>query len=275
MSRTFFSKNQDGQWIALKGIFQSNGQLDAFSLVSTNDNGYLDAALFDPNVPIPTSKYIQLPAFENLSINDFVNIFDSGSGVYKVRKASTDGKKAHGFVLANYTSADISDVYIEGLNTGLSNLNPGTDLYLSSTPGSYSTTENTTIGQINQQIGYAFNSNTIKFNHSLASKVLPSENNNFYIYGDADVAPSNTVTLIDYLTTSPIIIDSSLFSADGDGVFTLLFDNNIIIKQFINVINTFSTIKLNISVASGVVVKVTVQGTARNTSNYSATLVYK
>jgi hypothetical protein len=78
-----------------------------------------------------------VPAFEDLTAGNFVNIFLSG-GVAKARKAdaTTSGKPAHGFVLSNVTApADATVFGLSNTNTALAGLTIGSVYYLSTTPG--------------------------------------------------------------------------------------------------------------------------------------------
>ena len=73
-----------------------------------------------------------IQASENLAAGDFVNVHDSTGA--RVRKAdASNGRQAHGFVIAAVTSGQNATVYFEGSNTQLSGLTIGALYYLSAT----------------------------------------------------------------------------------------------------------------------------------------------
>lgn len=59
MSRSYITRNLDGQHISLKGIIQRSGVNDRLKLVATNINGYLDPSLFDPSTTSSRNVFIQ------------------------------------------------------------------------------------------------------------------------------------------------------------------------------------------------------------------------
>jgi len=105
---------------------------------------------------------ITLPAYENLSAGDFVNIFDD-AGVTKVRKADASANKpAHGYVLDDVAAGSDATVYFDGHNTKLSGLTVGTYYFLSdTTPGGVTNTPPSTTGYFIQRLGIAIDNTTI------------------------------------------------------------------------------------------------------------------
>ena len=101
-----------------------------------------------------------LPAAEDLSAGDFVNIFDDG-GTVKVRKADASANKpAHGYVLDNVSAGSNVTVYFYGLNDKLSGLTVGKYYFLSiTTPGKV--TDTAPITYLKQRLGFAISSDTI------------------------------------------------------------------------------------------------------------------
>ena len=92
-------------------------------------------ALLKKTKPTISASATVLPAAEDLSAGDFVNIFDDG-GTIKVRKADAGvNKPAYGYVLDDVTAGNDVTVYFDGLNTKLSGLNVGSYYFLSNTPG--------------------------------------------------------------------------------------------------------------------------------------------
>lgn len=127
----------------------------ADSIVATGADGKLDISL----MPVGVGAEVRVaPAFEDLTAGNFVNLFLSG-GVIKVRKAdaTTNGKPADGFVLANVTAPANATVYgLSNTNTALSGLTIGTRYYLSTTPGGVAAAPGpTSAGNLNQELGIA------------------------------------------------------------------------------------------------------------------------
>jgi hypothetical protein len=106
----------------------------ADAIVALNNTGKLDISV----MPVGIGPEVRtVPAFEDLTAGNFVNIFLSG-GVAKARKAdaTTSGKPAHGFVLSNVTApADATVFGLSNTNTALAGLTIGSVYYLSTTPG--------------------------------------------------------------------------------------------------------------------------------------------
>lgn len=136
------------------------GAGDAGKIVALDSNGRLAAGMMPVGI-VPETATIQ--ASENLSAGDVVNIHDSGGA--RVRRAdATNGRKAHGFVLAGVTSGQNATVYFESAITGLSGLTIGADYFLSvSTPGGRQSTPPTGSGQIAQYLGTAYSASVLVF----------------------------------------------------------------------------------------------------------------
>src|SRR5215831_2342559 len=85
----------------------------ADAIVSLNASGHLDASVLPSGVGAATQV---ITASEALAAGDFVNVWNS-SGAFRVRKAdgSTNGKQAHGFVLAAVASGAAATVYFDDL----------------------------------------------------------------------------------------------------------------------------------------------------------------
>src|SRR4051812_11385784 len=85
---------------------------------------------------------------ENLTAGNFINLYLNG-GVITARKAdaTTNGKPAHGFVLAGVTSPANATVYFpSNTNTGVTGLTIGSDYYLDTTAGGVTTTPPSSAG---------------------------------------------------------------------------------------------------------------------------------
>lgn len=147
----------------VNGLSVSAGVADANKIVETNGAGVIDITL----LPTGIANVSTFPASEALLAGAYVNIYDSGAGVMKVRNAdaSTYAKKAHGFVLAAVANAATATVYFEGQNTSLSAL-VAADYYLSDlVPGAALPDTGvlpTTAGHIIQKLGVGIGATTIE-----------------------------------------------------------------------------------------------------------------
>ena len=106
---------------------------------------------------------LSIPATENLSAGDFVNIYDN-AGAVSVRKAdnATTTKYANGYVKLAVTSGATAVVYMEGGNDTLTGLATGTRYYLGVT-GGFTTTPPTAAGSIIQPLGIAISTTVLRF----------------------------------------------------------------------------------------------------------------
>jgi hypothetical protein len=134
-------------------IATSAGAADAGKLARLDGSGRFDNSLMPVGLGAET-KVIQ--ASENLAAGDFVNVHVV-TGAVRVRKAdASNGRVAHGFVLSSVTSGQNATVYYGNLNTGVSGLTIGDELYLSgSTAGAVTATPPSTAGHTVQRLGVA------------------------------------------------------------------------------------------------------------------------
>jgi len=128
-------------------------------LVALDGSGRLASTLMPTGIGADT---VSLPATENLAAGDWVNIY-SATGTPSVRKAdaSSDGKEAHGFVLAAVASGAAATVYMEGLNSQCTGLTAGTAHLSSSSAGRATSTPPTTAGQVVQVLGVAVSATAV------------------------------------------------------------------------------------------------------------------
>jgi hypothetical protein len=152
-------------------ISSSAGAADASKLISTNAAGKLDTTFLPAGVGIST---ITVLASEAIAAGNFVNIYNN-AGTLNVRKAdnSAAAKYANGFVLAAIASGGSGTVYLEGSNTALSGLTPGTRYYLGA-GGAATTTPPalTATGSIIQDLGNSTNATTILFEYNEAIEIV-------------------------------------------------------------------------------------------------------
>lgn len=185
MAAPRFLANIAGRIKMIATIATSAGAADAEKVPSTNASGVLDPTLLnaattgnskvlmtkpdgtlDPSVmPVGIgADTFTVVASEALAAGDFVNIWDDG-GTAKVRKAdaTTEGKEAIGFVLEAVSAAGNALVYMEGKNTQLAGMTPGTRQYLATTPGGRTATAPSAVGNVVQPLGDALNATTLAF----------------------------------------------------------------------------------------------------------------
>lgn len=144
----------------------SGGAGDADKIPALDANGQLTLAMMPSGIGADTET---IQASENLAAGDFVNVHNSTGA--RVRKAdASNGRQAHGYVLAGVTSGANATVYFEGSNTQVSGLTPGDVMYLSaSAAGQATATPPSTSGQIVQRLGVAVSATRI--NTEFASPV--------------------------------------------------------------------------------------------------------
>lgn len=146
----------NGQFITLENgkrklktaITQSTGVTDAQKIVKTDSTGKIDPSLLPPGIGADLAVKT---AAEDIDAGDFVNISPAG----EIRKAdASNGRPAHGFVLAAVTTGSTGDVYFEGTNNALSGLTVGSRYYLD-TAGDITLTPKSASGEIHQYLGTA------------------------------------------------------------------------------------------------------------------------
>lgn len=150
---------------AITATVISTGSAEGGNIVALDTDGKLHTSVLPIGIGADTKV---LPASENLSAGDFVNVWND-SGTVKVRKAdaSSNAKEAHGFVLSSVSTGNNASVYFEGTNNQLSGLTLGATYFLSTTAGSTATTVPTTTGHIVQQIGVALSTTELSFEPQL------------------------------------------------------------------------------------------------------------
>lgn len=155
-----YLKNSSGQIAEEAAIQSSAGAGDAGKIPALDSAGRLDTSMMPVGIGADTKSIV---TSENLAAGDLVNVYNNG-GTLNARKAdATNGRRAHGFVLAATTSPASATVYFEGTITGLTGLTPGSTMYVSATAGVATATAPTTAGYISQEIGAALTSTEISF----------------------------------------------------------------------------------------------------------------
>ena len=147
--------------ITEKAAVQSSaGAGDAGKIPALDASGRLDTTMMPTGIGADTAT---ITASEALAAGDLVNVWNS-SGSFRVRKAdaSSSGKEAHGFVLAAVSNAASATVYFEGTNTQVTGLSPGVQ-YLSTTPGTVSSSSPTGAGVVSQRVGFATAATALNF----------------------------------------------------------------------------------------------------------------
>lgn len=156
-----YIRQNAGQLAEVEGTVTSAGAGDAGKIVALDSSGRIDSSMMPSGIGADTEV---MATSENLSSGDLVNIWND-SGTRKARKAdASNGRRAHGFVLAGTTSPNNATVYLSGDITGLTSLTPGAAYYLSgSTAGAATATSPSTAGQLSQEIGIAVSATAIAF----------------------------------------------------------------------------------------------------------------
>lgn len=158
----------------LKEVFAtvtSAGAGNDGDIVALDSTGKLDISLLPVGVG---AEVTVLPASENLTAGDFVNLWNDG-GTMKVRKAdaTTNAKPADGFVLAGVTAPANATVYrLSQTNTARSGMTLGAEYFLSTTAGGITTTAPSANGNIVQRIGVAHSATEIVFDNVITVEVV-------------------------------------------------------------------------------------------------------
>lgn len=160
-----YIRNNGGNLREEPGLSVSTGATDANKIVETNSTGRLDITLMPTGIG---QESVSIVTTENLNSGDLVNIVNN-AGTANARKAdASNGRIAHGFVLAASTTGNNATVFFEGAVTGLVGLTPGAKLFLSAAAaGGVTATAPTVAGQTVQQVGYAVSNTSFTFSPQL------------------------------------------------------------------------------------------------------------
>ena len=135
---------------------------DAGKIPALDGNGRINSDMMPVGV-VPETKTVKSKGA--LSAGDVVELF-LDTATLSARKADcSNGRRAHGFVLAAYNDANVATVvYLEGNITGLTSKTPGAAQYLS-TGGAIVEAASipTTAGYILQEVGYAISATEVAF----------------------------------------------------------------------------------------------------------------
>ena len=143
---------QGGKGKLIEATVASTGAGEAGDIVALDPSGKLDASVLPVGVG-PDVKIVE--ATEALTAGDYVNIYDD-SGTPKVRLAdNSNGREAHGYVLAAFAITENAQVFFEGPNTAAPTALAGQRAYLG-TAGDVITTPldpATDTGKLHQLLG--------------------------------------------------------------------------------------------------------------------------
>lgn len=138
---------------AIKEVFSTSTSVPN-AILALDATGKIDPTV----LPVGLGpEVITAVASEALTAGNLVNLYNA-SGVLTARKAdaTTNAKPAHGFVLANVASSGTSSVYLPSqINTAITGLTIGDDLFLATTPGGVTATAPSSSGNIVQPVGKA------------------------------------------------------------------------------------------------------------------------
>ena len=160
-----YIKISNGQLTEQEAKASSSGASDAGKIAALNNLGKVDDTMLPSGIG---ADVIIVPASENLSAGDFVNIWNDG-GTARARKAdaTTSGKRAFGFVLIGVTAGNDANVLTAGHNDQLSGLVFGSSIFLSEiTPGAATETPPSTSGNLVQFLGTAASASIVAYAHT-------------------------------------------------------------------------------------------------------------
>ncbi|BDP42944.1 hypothetical protein DAETH_29130 [Deinococcus aetherius] len=154
------STSGNGDYQEVQPITSTAGAADAGKIAQTDANGQWHPSL------IPNINTITFTASEAIAAGALINIYDSGSGVVRIRNATNAGAgtRAHGYAPAAIAASASGTVYLtSGLISGLSGLTPGAQ-YVLGTAGGLATAIPTATGSIAQPVGVAKSATELSFN---------------------------------------------------------------------------------------------------------------
>ena len=134
----------------------------ANGIVAMDATGRIDSSVLPVGVG---AEIITAVASEAIAAGAFINYYNN-AGVLNVRNAdaTTNAKIANGFVLASVANAGTATIYLPSqTNNAVIGLTIGSDYFLSTTPGTATTTAPSASGNIVQQIGRADKATEIVF----------------------------------------------------------------------------------------------------------------
>lgn len=153
-----------GKMTEVQPITTSAGVADASKIVQTDAAGRLDISVMPAGIGAEVSL---VPTSENLVAGNFVNIYNA-AGVATARKAdaTTNAKPAQGFTKSAVTSPAVATVYgISTKNDALATLTPGSDYWLSTTPGGVTLTAPQATGNFVQELGTSESATAMVFSN--------------------------------------------------------------------------------------------------------------
>ena len=167
---SYFLDIVNGLITQIKPISTSAGVGDASKIPQTNAAGKLDLTLMPAEI---TAQAVTLPASEDLTAGDIVNIWVD-TGTTKVRKASgTASRSAEGYVSAGFLTGATATIYTQGFNNNLTGLTPGGRCWLGASGAVTQTAPSSGSGGISQIVGTAVSATQMEFT-PLDSIVLSS-----------------------------------------------------------------------------------------------------
>ena len=146
-----YLKNDSGSMKEVEGLTSSSGAGDAGKIPALDSGGKLNSNMMPTGIAADTAS---VAASEDLAAGDFVNIYDDSGAKCRKADATTNGKEAHGFVIASVTSGSNATVYFEGSNDQVTGLTPGMQ-FLSTTAGVCTATAPSSSGNVVQKVGIA------------------------------------------------------------------------------------------------------------------------
>jgi hypothetical protein len=150
MAKRLINQNTNGTKETYAGVTTSAGAGSSGEIPALDSAGKLDSSM----MPVGFGQdSVTAIAGETLTAGDFV--YFNGVGEVLKADATSLAKQAKGYVNTGFTSASPATVFFDDSNTGLTGLTINVPYYLSTTPGTVTTTAPTTPTQIVQRVGFA------------------------------------------------------------------------------------------------------------------------
>jgi hypothetical protein len=142
------------------GIVTSAGAGSAGKLSALDSTGKLDTSVLPVGI---AADVVTATATEAIAAGAYCNVYNSTGA--KVRNAdNSNGRPAHGYVLASVLNAGVATIYLGGPNTQVSARTPGAVQFLG-TGGAAVETAPTGTGVLVQQLGVAVAATVVNYGY--------------------------------------------------------------------------------------------------------------
>lgn len=160
MANQRFFYNNNGDIADKAAIDTSAGAGSAGLIPCLGGDGRLNINMMPTSIGQDVESVV---ASEALAAGDFVNLWNDTTLKCRKADATTNGKRANGFVLAAVDSGATASVYRQGENNQLTGMTIGAKQFLHTTAGGRTETAPSGSGNYVQNLGIAISATTVFF----------------------------------------------------------------------------------------------------------------